>query len=218
MQCPKCGFPIKTKGKFCTNCGYAFKWNFKKIMILIISLFILGFVGLIVRSFIIEQEYLKPFSRELMFSETRGILTAAYNLEDKEITMNINLNQTIEQWQKNAAPKNSTAKFYIYLADKTLEYKSKPINLIVGNQLEIEYKIQDATIKNFARFKEYLDTSEFALETPNSLSADAKVRKQAYKDYIAEQERNRRANLARYHMRQLYMNGLISPYTYYGYY
>lgn len=226
--CPKCHFQVSKEDKFCINCGYSFTAAFnKKIIILIVLFGIIFFsiIGFIYHSFKLEQEYLTPYFSQANCNDQLCTITASYDRDNHKIIANIEIDETIKQWQKEVTASNTKANLMFFLPPDentpensegdTLNYESKPIELNVGSLLNIEYEISDVRLKDFVKFKKHLQ-SGFILDLPMAIDTVLANRQAAKNEYLAKKERERQAAAARYHMRQLFMNGLISPYTYYG--
>jgi len=228
--CPKCHYEVSKDDKFCINCGYSFKRaaNIKFTMILaIMCILFFSYLGLLYYNFKLEQEYMKPYYAETECNDNICTVTANYNRDNHKILANIEVNETIEQWQKEVTPNKTKANLTFFLPldentpenseGDTLNYESKPIALNVGSLLNIEYEIADVKLKDFVTFKNHLQ-SGFTLDLPMAIDTIKQNRQFAKNEYQAKKARERQAAAARYHMRQLFMNGLISPYTYYGSY
>lgn len=230
--CPKCHFEVSKQDNFCINCGYSFKSAFKRNILIIFSiflLFIIGLCGLLYRSYLIEQEYLKPLDKIFTCDDNKCHLISNYDKEKKEININLTVeDELVESWQIAVLPKNSKATLVYFppVTDDTPEnsdpgtinYESQPIKLTVGEAVNVDYVLSDKKLSEFAQLKTQLSSENIRVELPDCISTNSYMRKIKKQEYLAQQERNRRANAIRYHLRQLYMNGLISPYTYYDYY
>lgn len=230
--CPKCHLKVGKNDKFCTWCGYSLQAAHRRKMFIvsgIIIFLIMCLAFLVYRSFKLEQEYMKPFSSKVTCYDNICNVIANYDRKNKIITTNIEINQKIEQWQKEVTPKNSKGQLMFILSsdennqqdieEPILSYESKPIELTVGSLLNVRYEISNTNLKDFVTFKKRLQ-SGFTLDLPMSISTIKNNRQFAKDEYLAEKERKRQqaakaAQAARVRS-QLY-NMFYNPYSY-GYY